>query len=91
MAARVAGKSSTRITIEHILPNIANLLVVQATIQFSTWYPGRSGPFLCRPLGTQPPMPSWGRMLFEAQTMMGFAPHLAIFPGVAIIATVCWA
>ena len=39
-------------------------------------------------LGAQPPTPSWGRMLADSQTMISFAPHLAIFPGVAIIATV---
>ena len=39
-------------------------------------------------LGTQPPLPSWGRMLNEAQTMISFAPHLAIFPGLAIVLAV---
>ena len=39
-------------------------------------------------LGTQPPNPSWGKMLNEAQTFMYLAPHLAIFPGVAIVLTV---
>ena len=39
-------------------------------------------------LGTQPPMPSWGKMLSEAQTMMFFAPQLAILPGLAIVFTV---
>ena len=87
MAARVAGKSNGRITIEHILPNIANLLVVQATIQFSLGILAEAGLSYVG-LGTQPPMPSWGRMLFEAQTMMGFAPHMALFPGIAIIITV---
>lgn len=87
MAARVAGKSNTRITIEHILPNIANLLIVQATIQFSLGILAEAGLSYVG-LGTQPPMPSWGRMLFEAQTMIGFAPHMALFPGVAIIFTV---
>ncbi len=87
MAARVAGKSNTRITIEHILPNIANLLIVQATIQFSLGILAEAGLSYVG-LGTQPPMPSWGRMLFEAQTMIGFAPHMALFPGIAIILTV---
>jgi peptide/nickel transport system permease protein len=87
MAARVAGKSATRITIEHILPNIANILIVQATIQFSLGILAEAGLSYVG-LGTQPPMPSWGRMLFESQTMMGFAPHLALFPGIAIIVTV---
>jgi peptide/nickel transport system permease protein len=87
MAAHVAGKSNTRITIEHILPNIANLLIVQATIQFSLGILAEAGLSYVG-LGTQPPMPSWGRMLFEAQTMIGFAPHMALFPGIAIIFTV---
>ncbi|MEL6734901.1 MAG: ABC transporter permease subunit, partial [Pseudomonadota bacterium] len=39
-------------------------------------------------LGTQPPFPSWGKMLNEAQTMMSFAPHMAIVPGLAIVITV---
>ena len=39
-------------------------------------------------LGAQPPMPSWGRMLADAQTMVSFAPHLALIPGTAIILTV---
>lgn len=87
MAARVAGKSNARITIEHILPNIANLLIVQATIQFSLGILAEAGLSYVG-LGTQPPMPSWGRMLFEAQTMIGFAPHMALFPGIAIILAV---
>ena len=43
MAARVAGKSAARISVEHILPNVTNLLIVQGTIQFSLGILGRSG------------------------------------------------
>ena len=39
-------------------------------------------------LGAQPPTPSWGRMLAEAQTMFALAPHVAIVPGLAIVLTV---
>ncbi|MEM9552450.1 MAG: ABC transporter permease subunit, partial [Pseudomonadota bacterium] len=39
-------------------------------------------------LGAQPPLPSWGRMLADAQTMVSIAPHLALVPGCAIILTV---
>jgi peptide/nickel transport system permease protein len=39
-------------------------------------------------LGAQPPTPSWGRMLAEAQTLVSLAPHVALFPGVAIVLTV---
>ncbi len=87
LAARVSGKSAARITVEHILPNIANLLIVQGTIQFSLGILAEAGLSYVG-LGAQPPMPSWGRMLFEAQTMMALAPHMAIFPGIAIILTV---
>ena len=87
MAAQVCGKGSARITIEHIIPNIANLLVVQGTIQFSLGILAEAG-LSYLGLGTQPPWPSWGRMLNEAQTMVAFAPHMAIFPGLAIVVTV---
>lgn len=87
LAARVSGKNAAHITVEHILPNIANLLIVQGTIQFSLGILAEAGLSYVG-LGAQPPMPSWGRMLFEAQTMMAIAPHMAIFPGLAIILTV---
>ncbi|MGB0410447.1 MAG: ABC transporter permease [Pikeienuella sp.] len=87
MAARVAGKSSARISAEHILPNVANLLIVQGTIQFSLGILAEAGLSYVG-LGAQPPTPSWGRMLADAQTMVSFAPHLALIPGFAIIITV---
>ncbi|MBY8915112.1 ABC transporter permease [Nitratireductor sp. L1-7-SE] len=87
LAARAAGKSKTLITIEHILPNIVALLLVQGTIQFALGILAEAG-LSYLGLGAQPPMPSWGRMLFEAQTRMMIAPHLAIFPGLAIVITV---
>ncbi len=87
LAARVAGKSSARISFEHILPNVTNLLIVQGTIQFSLGILAEAGLSYVG-LGAQPPTPSWGRMLADAQTMVSFAPHLALIPGVAIILTV---
>ena len=87
LTARVAGKSRTRISAEHILPNIANLLIVQGTIQFSLGILAEAGLSYVG-LGAQPPTPSWGRMLAEAQTLVSLAPHLAIVPGLAIILTV---
>ena len=87
LAARVAGKGSALISVEHILPNILNLLIVQGTIQFSLGILAEAALSYVG-LGTQPPLPSWGRMLNEAQTMISFAPHLAIFPGLAILLTV---
>ncbi|MFQ5623859.1 MAG: ABC transporter permease [Paracoccaceae bacterium] len=87
MAARVAGKGKARISAEHILPNILNLLIVQGTIQFSLGILAEAGLSYVG-LGAQPPVPSWGRMLADSQTMISFAPHLAIFPGMAIVLTV---
>lgn len=87
LAARVAGKNAARISAEHILPNILNLLIVQGTIQFSLGILAEAGLSYVG-LGAQPPTPSWGRMLADAQTMVSFAPHLALVPGTAIILTV---
>lgn len=86
-AAEVAGKGRARISAEHILPNIANHLIVQGTIQFSLGILAEAGLSYVG-LGAQPPTPSWGRMLAEAQTMVTLAPHVAIFPGLAIVLTV---
>jgi len=87
LAARVAGKGVARISFEHILPNITNLLIVQGTIQFSLGILAEAGLSYVG-LGAQPPIPSWGRMLAESQTMFSFAPHIALFPGLAIVLTV---
>jgi len=87
LAARAAGKGRFRITVEHVLPNIASVLIVQATIQFALAILAEAG-LSYLGLGTQPPQPSWGRMLNEAQTFMFMAPRLAIFPGLAIAVAV---
>ncbi|MDA3789005.1 MAG: ABC transporter permease [Desulfobacula sp.] len=87
LAARSAGKGPVRISVEHILPNISSMLIVQATIQFALGILAEAG-LSYLGLGTQPPMPSWGKMLNEAQTFMHFAPQLAIYPGLAIALTV---
>jgi peptide/nickel transport system permease protein len=87
LAARAAGKGKALITIEHILPNIATLLLVQGTIQFALGILAEAGLSYVG-LGAQPPMPSWGRMLFDAQTRMTMAPWMALFPGMAIVITV---
>ncbi|MGJ8616279.1 MAG: ABC transporter permease [Sulfitobacter sp.] len=87
LAARVAGKSAARISVEHILPNVTNLLIVQGTIQFSLGILAEAGLSYVG-LGAQPPTPSWGRMLADAQTLVSIAPHMALVPGFAIILTV---
>jgi peptide/nickel transport system permease protein len=83
-AARVAGKSDFRISFEHILPNLLALLVVQGTIQFSLGVIAEAGLSYVG-LSAQPPTPSWGRMLNEAQTLTALAPYLALFPGLAVL------
>ena len=87
LAARTAGKGPVRITLEHVLPNIASVLIVQATISFATAILAEAA-LSYLGLGTQPPQPSWGRMLNEAQTQMFQAPLLAVYPGVAIVLSV---
>ncbi len=87
LAARVAGKGATRISVEHILPNILNTLVVQITIQFSLGILAEAA-LAYVGLGAQPPTPSWGKMLADSQTLISLAPHLAIIPGLAIVLTV---
>jgi peptide/nickel transport system permease protein len=83
LAARAAGKGTVRIVIEHVLPNIAGILVVQGTIQFALAILAEAG-LAYLGLGTQPPNPSWGKMLNEAQTFLHRSAWLAIFPGAAI-------
>ncbi len=83
LAARACGKGAARITVEHVLPNIASVLIVQATIQFAVAILAEAA-LSYLGLGTQPPQPSWGRMLNEAQTQLFTAPMLAVYPGVAI-------
>ncbi len=83
LAARTAGRGDIGITVVHVLPNIAPVLVVQITIQFALAIVADAGLSYVG-LGTQPPFPSWGRMLNDAQTFIWRAPLLAVFPGVAI-------
>jgi peptide/nickel transport system permease protein len=83
LAARTAGRGDAAITIAHILPNIAAVLLVQITIQFALAIVADAG-LAYVGLGVQPPQPSWGRMLNDAQTYIWKAPLLAVFPGLAI-------
>ncbi|HEY8383268.1 MAG TPA: ABC transporter permease [Microvirga sp.] len=86
-AARALGKHPLRITWEDVLPNIAGVLIVQATIQLALAILTEAG-LSYLGLGVRPPNPSWGRMLSDAQTYLSQAPHLAIAPGVAIALSV---
>lgn len=87
LAARAAGKGRWRITLDHVLPNIAHVLVVQATVSFAVAILAEAA-LSYLGLGTQPPAPSWGRMLAEAQGQLFRAPMLAVWPGLAIAVSV---
>jgi peptide/nickel transport system permease protein len=82
-AARLAGATRMTILWRHILPNIAGLMIVQASIQFALAILAEAG-LSYLGVGTQPPNPSWGRMLNDAQTYLALAPRLALLPGAAI-------
>ena len=84
LSARVCGKSEKRISVEHIFPNIMNLMIVQGTIQFSLGILAEASLSYIG-LGAQPPTASWGRMLADAQTLVSIAPHVALVPGLAIL------
>lgn len=86
-AARAAGRGRLAITLDHILPNIAAPIVVQMTIEFAVAILAEAA-LSYLGLGAQPPQPSWGRMLSEAQTLMYIAPQLAIYPGLCIVTAV---
>lgn len=86
-AARVAGCGTVSILIRHVLPNIAGLMIVQASMQFALAILAEAG-LSYLGIGTQSPNPSWGRMLNDAQTFLARAPLLAVFPGAAIALSV---
>jgi peptide/nickel transport system permease protein len=87
LAARASGKGPWAITWQHVLPNILAVLIVQGTIRFAVAILAEAA-LSYLGLGTQPPQPSWGRMLAEAQTLMFDAPLLAVWPGAAIALSV---
>jgi peptide/nickel transport system permease protein len=82
-AARALGAGPARIVVRHILPTAYPAVVVQATI-------GMAGAIIAEAslsflgLGVQPPTPSWGTMLDAGRSHLFDAPHLTIFPGLAI-------
>ena len=86
-AAEALGQTTARIAWKHVLPNISGLLIVQATTQFAVAILADAG-LSYLGLGIQPPHPSWGKMLFDAQTLTHLAPMQAIYPGLAIVISV---
>ncbi len=86
-AARAVGAGNLTIVRRHILPNCIAPLIVLSTLQMASailWAAGLG--FLG--LGAQPPTPEWGTMLGRSQAYIRVAPHVATFPGVAIILAV---
>jgi peptide/nickel transport system permease protein len=86
-AARALGASRMRQVIRHILPNALGPVIVAATIDVAAAIIAESTlSFLG--LGFPPDIPTWGRLLFDAKDYLDFAPHYALFPGLAIFLTV---
>jgi peptide/nickel transport system permease protein len=87
IAARALGAGELRLIFRHILPNTLAPLLVQATTSFPVAVLAEAG-LAYLGLGTQPPHPSWGLMLKEAQNFLSLSPSFAVFPGAAIALTV---
>jgi len=87
VAARALGARDLRLVLRHILPNTMAPLIVQATTSFPVAILAEAA-LAYLGLGTQPPHPSWGLMLKEAQNFLGMNPWFAVFPGGAIAVAV---
>jgi len=87
LAARAVGVPPTRMLVRNVLPNCLTPLIVQGTLGIGTAILDAAGlSFLG--LGAQPPKPEWGAMLGQGRYSMFTAPHIVVFPGVAIMLTV---
>ena len=87
LAAKAQGASAARIMAVHILPNLASPIIVATTLSVGNVILLESVlSFLG--LGIQPPLPSWGNLLTNAQELIWDAPALAVYPGLAIFVTV---
>jgi peptide/nickel transport system permease protein len=87
IAAQALGARDRRLVLRHILPNTLAPLIVQATTSFPVAILAEAG-LAYLGLGTQPPHPSWGLMLKDAQNFLSMSPAYALFPGGAIALTV---
>lgn len=84
ISAKVIGASSFKIMFSHILPNISSTIIVKATFDLAIIIIAEASlSFLG--LGIQPPYPSWGSMINEGRNYLMIAPHLILFPGIAVI------
>jgi len=87
LAAHAIGASPLRIVMRHVLPNVAGVIAVVATLGFAQNLLAESV-LSYLGLGMPPPAPTWGRMLYEGRAYYRSAPHLVIAPGVAILVAV---
>lgn len=87
IAARSLGRGDSGIIFCHLLPNVMPLMIVQSTIYMgmALLYSAGLG-FLG--LGIQPPTPEWGSMLGRGRTYIYAAPHITLFPGLAIFLSI---
>ncbi len=86
-ASRALGVRDAHILVRHVLPNISPAVIVTTTLSMANAILAASVlSFLG--LGAQPPTPEWGAMVFVAKNYLGFAPHIALFPILAIFVTV---
>jgi peptide/nickel transport system permease protein len=86
-AARALGQSNGKIIVRHILPNAIGPIIVQTTLSLAFAILAEAALSFFG-LGTQPPDPSWGRMLSEGRAFLQQAPWMGIFPGLAIMLSV---
>ncbi|MDR1386437.1 MAG: ABC transporter permease [Propionibacteriaceae bacterium] len=86
-AARATGQSSAAIMARHILPNIASIVIVQVTLSLS-WAVLTEASLSFLGLGTPPPAPSLGSMVYEARTLVALAPWTMVFPGLVMVVLV---
>lgn len=87
LAAAALGADDVRLIGRHIFPNSLSPLIVQATTSFPVAILAEAA-LAYLGLGTQPPQPSWGLMLKEAQNFLSLSPWFAVFPGAAIALSV---
>lgn len=87
LAAHSLGAGGGRIIVRHLLPNCLGPIVVLATLEVATNILAEAGMSFLG-IGVQPPEPSWGRMLLDAQRFMTESPWLMVYPGAAIVLTV---
>ncbi|MEU8335088.1 ABC transporter permease [Micromonospora tulbaghiae] len=87
LAARSYGRRGVVLMVRYVLPNIAALLIVQASVSFAHAVLAEAA-LSYLGYGTPPPTPTWGRMLQEAQNYFVVQPMLAVWPGLAIALSV---